>query len=302
MAEENNIMEELEPTGGKKTKKTAKSTKKKAAMKKTMETKHKEGKDDNYLFTLVIVAVVILGIIGIVFGYTKDKISEIKKGGTEVTKELENEVDSLKQKLADMQKKADSLEKENESNKEVVIDLFDKNRTIPTNVNAADWKFLETEDLSFAVSFPQTWEMVRPIIETEQEEGKPKSEMIYLQPIGQQDYTNAITLKSDYADFASVALEQKVEIFSELNLVDSLDFPFGKMLYFINLDQDNREVPTILILTEDNIYRATFNVSDKKTPKYFEYRKDFEEIVATFIQVPVVEEEAAMEEETEPAQ
>lgn len=295
MVDDNNIIEEIEKGGAKKTKKKAKTTKKKAVKTKTMDIKRKEGKDDNYLFTLVIVTVVILGIIGIIFGYTKDKLSELKKGGTEVTKELENEVNSLKKKLSDIQDKTTEMEKETAMNKNVVIDLFDKNRTIPTNVNAVDWKELGLSDLTFSVSFPQTWEMVRPIIETQAEEGVPVDELIYLQPIGQELYTGAITLKNDYADFAKISLESKIEIFSELDVVDSADFAFGKMIYFINLDQDNREVPTILILTEDNIYRATFNVSDKKTSKYFEYRKDFEEIVSTFIMTPEVDEEVMVE-------
>jgi hypothetical protein len=297
MVDDNNIIEEIEKGGEVKPKKKAKTTKKKAVKAKTMDIKRKEGKDDNYLFTLVIVTVVILGIIGIIFGYTKDKLSELKKGGTEVTKELENEVNSLKKKLSAMQDKTAEMEKETEINKDVVIDLFDKNRTIPTNVNAVEWKELGLVDLTFSVSFPQTWEMVRPIIETQAEEGVPVDELIYLQPIGQELYTGAITLKNDYADFSKISLEAKIEIFSELDVVDSVDFSFGKMIYFINLDQDNKEVPTILILTEDNIYRATFNVSDKKTSNYFEYRKDFEEIISTFIMMPEVEEEALAEED-----
>ena len=297
MVDDNNIIEEIEQGGKAKSKKKAKTTRKKAVKTKTMDIKRKEGKDDNYLFTLVIVTVVILGIIGIVFGYTKDKLSEIKKGGTEVTKELENEVNSLKKKLTDMQEKTTEMEKDNAINKDVVIDLFDKNRTIPTNVNAVDWQELKSSDLSFMVSFPKTWEMVRPIIKTQEEEGKPVEEVVYFQPIGQEPYIGAVTVMSDYADFASISLEAKIEIFSELDVVDSIDFAFGKMIYFINLDQNNKEVPTILILTEDNIYRATFNVSDKKTSKYFEYRKDFEEIVSTFIMTPVVDEEAMVEED-----
>jgi len=283
MVDDKNIVEEIEKGGEKKSKKKAKTTKKKAVKIKAMEPKRKEGKDDNYLFTLVIVTVVILGIVGIVFGYTKDKLSEIEKGGTEVTKELENEVNNLREKLTDMQEKADEMEKESDMNKSVVIDLFDKNRTIPTSVNAVDWKELNTTDLSFSVSFPQTWEMVRPIIETQTEEGEIKEEIIYLQPIEQDLYVSAVTLKNDYIDFASISLDEKLDIFNELDVIDSVDFEYGKMLYFINLDHDNNEVPTILILTEYNIYRATFNVSDKKTSNYFEYRKNFESIIATFV-------------------
>jgi len=277
---DDNIIEELEQGSEKKEKKTAPRTKRKGE-KAEAPSKHETEKESSFLFPLVVVAVVILAIIGVVFGYTKDKLSEISQGGTDVTKNLEDQVGLLKQKLDEMQKKAENLEKTNEANKEVVIDLFDKSRVIPLKVNAANWNLLDNKDLSFMVSYPKDWEVVNPIVNTK-EKTQPKSETVSLQPAGKLDFVNAITIRSDYADFAKLKMTEKEEIFKELEVIDRADFSFGKMIYFINFDKDNNEVPTILILTNDNIYRATFNVANKKADNYFEYRKTFEDIVATF--------------------
>jgi len=279
---DDNIIEELEKGGEKKEKKLAAKAKK-AILKAEPEVRASkaDNKEAGFLFPLVVVAVVILAIIGVVFGYTKDKITNITNGGTNVTKDLENQVNSLTQKFNEMQKKADILEKTNEANKEVVIDLFDKSRVIPLKVNVSDWNVLDNKDLSFLVSYPKEWEVVNPIIEVK-DKTQPKVEAISLQPIGQADYVNVITIRSDYADFAKLTLTEKEDIFKELEVIDRADFPFGKMIYFINFDKENNEVPTILVLTPDNIYRATFNVTNKKTDNYFEYRKTFEDIVATF--------------------
>lgn len=293
---DDNIIEELEKGGEKKDKKPAVKAKKPAAKVESVA-KSSNNKEAGFLFPLVVVAVVILAIIGVVFGYTKDKLTEIRNGGTDVTKDLENQVSNLKQKFDEMQKKAESLEKTNEANKEIVIDLFDKSRVIPLKVNVLDWKVLDNKDLSFMVSYPKDWEAVNPIIETK-DKVQPKAEAVSLQPVGKPDFVNAITIRSDYADFAKLKLAEKEEIFKELEVIDRAEFTFGKMIYFINFDKDNSEVPTILILTADNIYRATFNVFDKRTDNYFEYRKTFEDIAATFAIRPAVAEKAVTDVKT----
>lgn len=283
---DDNIIEELEQGGEKKDKKGAPKAKKVQA-KAEINSKRETDKESSFLFPLVVVAVVILAIIGVVFGYTKDKLTQINKGGTDVTKDLENQVGILKQKLDEMQKKAENLEKTNEVNKEVVIDLFDKSRVIPLKVNAANWNLLDNKDLSFMVSYPKSWEAINPIVDTK-EKTQPKTETISLQPVGKAEFVNAITIRSDYADFAKLKMAEKEEIFKELDVIDRADFPFGKMIYFINFDKENNEVPTILVLTADNIYRATFNIANKKADNYFEYRKTFEDVVATFALRPLV--------------
>jgi hypothetical protein len=280
-----NLIEKLEKEGVKK-------VNKKESAKKTLPATaepRRSAKDDTNIFNLVIASVIILGIVGIVFGYTKDKISEIKTGGTEVTKNLEQQVADLKQQLVVLSDKASSLEKDTVSNKNVVIDLFDKYRSIPRKVKAENWQVLNSEGLSFTVSFPTDWEEVKAITPAADGDKAKKEEIVYLQPKGQDKYLNAVTIKSDYADFAKLSMKEKNEIFGDLEALDTYNFGQGKMIYFINLDKDNNEVPTILILTENNIFRATFNVSNKQTSDYFKYRKDFEEIVSTFAVVVKVE-------------
>jgi len=131
------------------------------------------------------------------------------------------------------------------------------------------------------VSYPTNWEKVNAVMPPADAKAKPV-ETIVLQPIGQPDFLNAMTITADYADFAKLSLKEKIEIFSDLDIIDKITVTDGRMIYFINLDKNNNEVPTILILTDDNIYRATFNVSNKKLTGYFDYRRNFEEIVATF--------------------
>jgi len=239
--------------------------------------KSKKTAKDYGLLNLLVVLVVILGIIGLVFGYTKDKIKEVSQGG----KGLEAQVETLKSELADLKAKADDLEQENFINKSAVIDLFEKQRTIPKNVNTTDWAVLNEKDLSFVVSFPKTWEKVNAVI-SNPPNNENKTELVYLQPIGQDDFANCLTIKSDYSDFANLKMEEKKELFKELNLIDKVETAEMTMLYFINVDDKNIEIPTIIVLTPTKIYRATFNISDKKIKNYFEYRKNFEEIVATF--------------------
>ncbi|MBI5077139.1 hypothetical protein HZB94_02045 [Candidatus Falkowbacteria bacterium] len=240
-------------------------------------------KTDSNVFNLVIAVIVILGIIGIVFGYTKDKITELQKGGAEVTDDLEQQVADLKTQLKTLTDKATQLEKDSLASKNVVIDLFEKYRKIPENINTEGWKSLSGKDVEFALSLPQNWEEVQAVTPpAEADKNKQKEEIVVLQPTGDQSFASALVVKSDYADFADLSLKEKIAIFKELDALDTIDFAAGKMIYFINLDKDNKEVPTILILTADKIYRAIFNIADKKLPNYFQYRKEFEEIIATF--------------------
>lgn len=276
-----NIIGNVEKEEEKKPKKVKKSVEKPAPA-ESSKPLSKAKSDDNNLFNLIIAVVVILGIIGIVFGYTKDKISEIKKGGNDVTKSLEEQVTALKQELTSLKDKADILEKENISNKNVVIDLFDKSRTIPTKVNATGWNILDDKSLGFVVSYPTGWEKVNAVMPPATDAKTKPVPTVVFQPINQPDFLNALTITADYADFAKLTLKEKIEIFSDLDIIDKITFADGRMIYFINLDKNNSEVPTILILTADNIYRATFNVSNKKLTGYFDYRRNFEEIVSTF--------------------
>ena len=275
MNDESNFLEELERQGQKR---TTKKTKAKATTIETPSKKAENKKEDNYLFTLVIVAVIILGVIGIIFGYTKDKINKLNQG-TDATKGLENQVASLQEQLTLMQEKAENLERQNLSNKEVVLDLFEKNRSLPEKTNTLNWLDLTADALNFTVKYPATWEPLISINTNKQER------IVSLQPVGQVDFSNAITIKNDYADFAKLKIAEKEAIFAELDLIDRVDTDYGTIFYFINLDKENNEVPTILVLTADNIYKATFNISDKTKDNYFEYRKNFEEILSTFTPV-----------------
>jgi len=245
--------------------------------------KPKAGASSNSL-TTVIIFVVVLAVVGVLFGYMKDKFSKVSQESVSKANSLESQVEMLKQELTDLRQKAAILEKDNLASKQVVIDLFDKGRTLPRNPAVADWQILKNPDLSFNISYPATWEAVNPIIETKKNSNQKeyKEETVVLQPKGQTDFLSALTIKTDYQDFASLSLKDKKQIFEDLPILDSYTFDSGEMIYFINIDKNNEEIPTVLILTKNNIYRATFNITNKQLTNYFEYREDFEKIVVTF--------------------
>jgi len=295
-----------EGTKSKKTKKVKKTKRVSKAKKPKLEVQEKEirksadSKGGNF-FNLIIVVVIILGIIGIVFGYTKSKITNIDKDGTEVSKGLENQIGDLKNQLRSLTEIAEKLEKENATSKNIVLDLFNKEREIPRQLNVEDWNILEEMGIGYTVSFPKHWEKVKSILGPDNESGNV-SQAAYFQPIGQPEFINAITIKEDYSDFSKLALSEKVEIFEELDALDIYKFDEGVMIYFINLDKNNEEVPTVIILTEDAIYRAIFNVSNKTSMNYFKYRQEFEEVIATFALMPemLIADEEEVTEEQEP--
>lgn len=279
------MAEELEQKEAKKSKRSG-GTKRSKKVKKESEhaPRPKKDSEQSSVFMFIVGMVIILGIIGILFGYTKDKFKELSSNGTGENQNIEGQLEELKTELLDLRDRAKKIEEENSYNKDIVIDLFDKSRTIPRVPEVADWQMLENQDLSFVVSYPNSWEAVNPIINVrETDEGDQTEEIVTLQPQGQVDYINAITIKSDYADFIELSLDEKKEIFAELDELDIFEVEKFTMIYFINIDQNDEEIPTVLILTEDNIYRATFNITNKKTANYFKHREDFEKIIATFI-------------------
>jgi len=273
-----------------------KTTKSKSSSSKKQSAKN----SDKNLIVFIVGAIIILGIVGILFGYTKDKFSQLVNYDSQKEKSMEKQMNQLKNEIEQIKEKAEALEKENEYNKDVVIDLFDQNRTIPRSPNVLDWKILADDELSFAISYPNNWEALPPVIEeVENDDASFVQESLYLQPTGQTQYVNAVTIKTDYSDFSGLSLSEKKIIFNELDDLDTYDFADGTMIYFINIDKDNNEIPTILILTDDNIYRATFNIKNKRLQNYFMYRETFENIVSTFMAREVDRTASVSPEETE---
>jgi len=257
--------------------------------------KKKFSKPDMKLFALVVVFIGIIGGVGLVFGYTKDQAGT--DAGVKVSNGLEAQLNNLKDELNALREKTTVLERENSANKDIMLDLFEQSRKIPT-VTAENWVPVTDESLTFNIKTPATWEKVKSIIEKPAvapdaavdgavpAEATPtivvEDESIYLQPIGQSDFLNAILIETDYPEYIDKTLAEKAAAFSKLDLLDKIDFAGGQMLYFVNIDKNNIQVPTILILTKEKIYRATFNVSNKKLEKYTDHRKEFEEIISTF--------------------
>ncbi|MBT7007576.1 hypothetical protein HN958_03670 [Candidatus Falkowbacteria bacterium] len=284
------MAEELEQKEGKKSKSKAGAKKEKATKSR------KKDSEQSSVFMFIVGMVIILGIIGILFGYTKDKFKELSNTGFGQDQGIEGQLEQLEDELKALSEKSKQMEEENAYNKDIVIDLFDKTREIPRAPEVMDWEVLKSDDLSFVASYPKDWEAVNPIINIkETDDGDQREEIVTLQPKKQTDYINAVTIKTDYADFISLTLDEKYEIFKELDELDSYETDSFTMIYFINIDSNDEKIPTILILSEDNIYRATFNITNKKAQNYFKYREDFEKILATFI---LAEDYMALEELT----
>ncbi|HMB25915.1 MAG TPA: hypothetical protein VKP03_00705 [Patescibacteria group bacterium] len=283
----------------KKTKSPKKSGTKKSAKKVSGQKSSKTKSKDNGVVNLIIVIVIVLGIVGIVFGYTKSQISDINKGGTEVSKGLENQIKDLKNQISTLKQTADKLEKENKTSKNIVLDLFNKDRQLPRQLDVEGWNMLKEKGIGYTVSYPQHWEKVKPILGSGQENDQD-AQIAYLQPIGKADFINAVKIKKDYYDFEELPLDEKLEIFSELDALDTYEFEEGIMIYFINLDKDNNQVPTVLVLTDKAIYRIIFNAAGRDSMEYFKYRQEFEKIAATFALMPeMVKQESKTDEEEE---
>ena len=63
--------------------------------------------------TTIIVFVVVLAVVGVLFGYMKDKFSRVSQESVSKANSLESQVELLKQELADLKQKASVLEKDN---------------------------------------------------------------------------------------------------------------------------------------------------------------------------------------------
>lgn len=247
------------------------------------------------LFTLAVVAIVILAIVGVVFGYMRDQLSEIKKDGQE-NNALNSQVEVLKKEIKDLTNKAQKMELENIINKEIVLDLFDKNRELPDEVNFEGWSVYKNEEARLELKIPADWEIASASkIMTKQAEDKEESEnldeaviadevvadqyMLIVQPRNVAELLKAVTIKDDYSEFWSLSLEEKEDLFKEIDLIDQQEISSGILLYYIDIDDQNNQIPTVLVLTADRILRATFNIFDRNVTNYVKYRMDFEALV-----------------------
>lgn len=290
--------------------------------KKTKKTKipkvKKAGSKGSSFWTMIIIVVVILIIIGIAFAYTNGKLSKLQDG--EKSEALKAQIESLQQEIENLSQKAQALQEENEQNKEVVIDLFDKNRELPKTVETSNWLIYNNEQLDFQIYLPEYWEVAKTIVTSPEQESAPAAkpaadasveqpssqpteediakeenkqeteektvaknqQAIYLQPKNEPIYALAMTIKNEYLELSDLPLAEKYDLFKDLKVIDQKNFDQGKMMYFIDIDDNNNEIPTVLIITKTGIFKATFNVTDKSLDNYFKYRLDFEKIVKTF--------------------
>ncbi len=267
------------------------------------EVKHKE-KDGVSFFALAIVAIIILGIIGVVFGYTKDQLGKVQNKTN--NKSLENQVGALKQQLNDLTSKAANLEAENSKNQAVVLDLFEKNRSLPDSIDTTKLVAYENAEAGVKFFLPNNWTVVSatkavpvvakdekadPTKKTEPAAQTPDKYVLVLQPQNDSLFVNAITIQDDYLEFWKASIKDKTAMFEGLTFIDRQDTPEARLLYFVDKDTN---LPSVIILTTDRIMKATFNVADKKMAGYMAFRVDFENIIPT-ISFPVPKPAATVE-------
>jgi uncharacterized protein YoxC len=241
-------------------------------------------KPGNDFFIIIIVLVGALAIISLFWTNTKEKIKEIKSGGERYAEQLEGQVKILNDELAALRAKTENLEKENINNKEVVLEMFENNRKLPANVaGLSNWNTFSDENFDFTVQYPEGWENVRAVFSPENaEDSETKHSAAVFQPEKNSDFMNAIVIKEDYFDFWNMSLREKEKIFAELIAMDKKEIAGGMLIYFLNFDKENREIPTVLVLLEKKIYRISFTIINKQFDRYLEYRKNFEEMAITF--------------------
>jgi hypothetical protein len=257
----------------------------------------RRGKNDHVsFFALAVVAIVILGIVGIIFGYTKDQIAKVQKNTNDQS--LLTQIDSLKEQLNTLTDKANSLEDETSKNKEIVLSLFDKSRSLPDNLDMSTWKPYENKDMRIKLALAPGWEVgevsksaaavpkvesttapvlpIKDVAPTTVDTSNTKElYTMVLQPVGDATAAGAITIKDDYADFWNLSIKDKAAMFADAALIDVFDSDDlnVKTLYFIDAES---KLPTIVILTTDRILRVTFNMASKTVKNYMQYRVDFE--------------------------
>lgn len=257
---------------------------------------------------IIVLTIIFLLIIGGVFLYNNKRLSDLQKAN--LSEELKAQIESVKRENQELTNKIETLKKTNEENKGVMVDLFDKSRRLPKNVDSNGWLTYNNEKLSFSLKLPLHWEVVKIVDNTPEIEvtrpatisanvtsaktntKKPSTpttppaplvqQTIYLQPKNDDHFALAMIFKNDYLEFSNLTIPQKYDIFKNLTILDTRDFSLGKMVYYIDLDKNNNEIPTILILTDKAIYKAAFMIQDKTLENYMKYRIDFENIVATF--------------------
>jgi cation transport regulator ChaB len=259
--------------------------------------KAKPAKNDNSSFgTLIAVVVVFLVIVGVVFAYTRNNLTVVKKGSDEAAKMLNEQVGALKDQLNGLKDKAAALEAENAASQQIVADLFDKNRKLPATVAPKDWPSYTNDALGFKIQLPADFEVARvdniTAVSTDKKITPKPQSAVFIQPKDAPDYKDLITIKNDYPDFAELKLADKYALFKDLNFLDQKDFTGGKLLYFVDVNKDNKQIPTVLILTDKQIYRMSFNLATKPGADYVKYREDFEQMAVAFTVVaPAVKPE-----------
>ncbi|MFH0814480.1 MAG: hypothetical protein V1902_00080 [Candidatus Falkowbacteria bacterium] len=263
-------------------------------------TNKSDKESDNVYFSLAVVVIVILVVIGIIFGYTKDKINKLNDA-QEQSEALATQLQDVTKKIASLQDKTNALETSNKENQALVVDMLEKERKIPDDMNTTDWTIYKDETAAFQIKLPTTWEVAKPLIVNDQKlDTTPPADktttdketvnpvvkfIVYFQPKAIIDFRQATSIEEDYLDFAGLTLKEKYDIFKDLKLIDEFAFVNGTGLYFLNLNDAGEQIPTVLLLTKKHIYRMSFNAIDKQIAGYLTYRNDFEKIAATFTTV-----------------
>ena len=246
-------------------------------------------------FTLGVMAVVILGVIGLVFGYTRDKLTQLQKEEQE-TRALTEQIEALKSQVQDLAAKGEADGVAAANKQEILSFLFDRHHTLPNQVASESWTVYNNPTALWQMRLPENWtvakeEAVDYIYDADilkafykrnpPEETGVKTVRVVMEPKGDAAFAGAVMIQDYYPEYWWAMDKAQSVILEDLEIIDHLTGSLGEYYYYLSINDEGQEIPTILIFSPERILRATFNVLNRKDSKYLDYRMDFENMIVT---------------------
>jgi hypothetical protein len=256
---------------------------------------HGAKKERVSFFTLGVMAIVILAVIGLVFGYTHDKVAKLENSENE-TRALTEQLEALKAQVQKLTEKneADGVAAGNKQ--EVLAFLFDRNHTLPGAVAAESWSVYNNPTALWQIRLPENWVVAKEEAtdyiykadtlkafykKNPPEETGVKTVRVVMEPKGDAAFAGAVMIQDYYPEYWWAMDKAQSVILEDLEIIDHLTGSLGEYYYYLSTNDEGQEIPTILIFSPERILRATFNVLNRKDSKYLDYRMDFENMIVT---------------------
>ncbi|HUT22559.1 MAG TPA: hypothetical protein VMX18_04185 [Candidatus Bipolaricaulota bacterium] len=254
----------------------------------------KESRKNSSIPGWVAAGILFIAVVGL-FVYAQNSISkasEEKKAIEGQTRVLKNTINTLEQKVSDLNVKTQDLEESARKSNEYLFAESISKRKLPDSVETKDWQLYKDEEWKMELVYPKTWQMSQT---ADPESSKPAEgaakaeamrEMVF-EPIGQSSFIRSLQI-IPYNFGQEMSLEDKVKSFEGKDVLDKQDFEGGKLVYFIEQANDI-VIPTVMILSDNGDYKAVYRVNDLFNAKYFDFLTDFEAMIGKIKVSPKVE-------------